>query len=194
MKQELIQNSYLGVPGFIPSTRAHELANLFEAHLQASGAAPDPQCPLSPAMYNFMPFVALLVEKTPHVSELIGEPVLPTYAYARSYKRGDTLLRHRDRPACEISLTLNLKTTVAWPVYIEKPNKDVACLDQSPGDAMLYLGCEADHWRDVYQGDNHVQVFLHYVRANGPKAWAYFDREQQQAPTAPTGRLPVVWL
>ena len=33
----------------------------------------------------------------------------PTYSYARIYKTGDILHRHKDRFSCEISTTLNLR-------------------------------------------------------------------------------------
>ena len=37
------------------------------------------------------------------------------------------------------------------------------------GDAVLYKGCEVDHWREPYtEGTKLAQVFLHYVDANGP--------------------------
>jgi len=188
MKIELIKNNYLVSKNFIEPSRAGVLAEEFE---KQQNLTLDNQCPSSPAMYNFMPFVCLLVEKVTHVSDLIGEPVLPTYTYARTYKYGEILHRHRDRAACEISLTLNLTKSTPWPICIQRPDKSEVCLEQNPGDAMLYLGCAADHWREPYDGNHHVQVFLHYVRANGSKAWAYFDKEKLQAPTPATGELPV---
>lgn len=191
MKIELIQNNYLVAKSFIGENKAKKLAEEFE---KQTNLMLDEQCPSSLAMYDFMPFVRLLIEKIPDVSELIGEPVLPTYTYARIYKHGEILHRHRDRPACEISLTLNLTKSESWPICIQRPDGGETCLEQSPGDAMLYLGCVADHWREPYAGDHHVQVFLHYVRANGAKAWAYFDKRKDPEPTLPSGKLPVTWL
>ena len=34
-----------------------------------------------------------------------GLQLIPTYSYARIYKKGDILKRHKDRPSCEISTT-----------------------------------------------------------------------------------------
>ena len=178
MKQKLIENNYLFVPSFISSEKAEELAEEFCTEEKLGTLNLDDQCPKSPAMYDFMPFVRLMVEKVPHVSELIGEPVLPTYTYARIYNNGEILHRHRDRPACEVSLTLNLRKTSNWNIGVQKPNGEEVSLNQNAGDAMLYLGCVADHWREPYLGNHHVQVFLHYVRANGPNCWAYFDKQQ----------------
>jgi hypothetical protein len=43
----------------------------------------------------------------------------------------------------------------------------------------VYRGCEVEHWREEFrapQGSYHVQVFLHYVDANGPYSEFKFDK------------------
>ncbi len=150
----------------------------------------DSQAPNSQAMYNFMPFVRLLVEKVPEVSELLGEKVLPTYTYARVYKENSELIRHRDRPACEISLTLNLSKDKDWPIYFQRSDGSEAFVELAPGDAVMYLGCQADHWRNKFAGEEYTQLFMHYVRSYGSKSWAYFDKLQQQNPTPPVADIP----
>jgi alkylated DNA repair dioxygenase AlkB len=176
---QIEQNNFLYVPSFISQERAQFLQQEFYK-LEASGQySKDPQAPNSPAIYNFKPFLELLCEKINEVGKLIGESVFPTYTYARIYKNGEVLVRHRDRPACEISLTLHIGGDAAWDIGIQKANGEEVTLDLKQGDAMLYLGCNADHWRDKpFTGQNYSQVFLHYVRSNGPNAWAYFDKKQ----------------
>jgi hypothetical protein len=179
MSTQLDACNYLCVPGFITPAQAAELALGFEAEAAALGFGGDSQIPQSQASYNHLPFVRLLVEKIPQVSKLVGSPVLPTYTYARVHNDpGVELRRHRDRPACEISLTVNLAKTAAWPICFQRPDGVEVCVDQTPGDAVLYLGCVADHWRPPYTGDHHIQVFLHYVRAYGEFSWAVFDKLQ----------------
>ena len=175
MNSALQENNYVHAPGFITPERAAELAGEFLELERQGRYTKDAQAPNSPAAYNFMPFVRLLVEKVPFVSELCGEPVLPTYAYGRIYKHGEVLRRHRDRDACEISFTLNLAQDADWPIYIEKPDGNAVALNLGPGEAVMYLGCDTDHWREQYTGQNHVQVFLHYVRAYGPRAYTFFN-------------------
>jgi hypothetical protein len=179
VKQELEQNNFLFIPGFINSEHAQSLQKQF-AELEKTGkCSKDIQAPNSPAIYNFKPFLELLCEKTNEVSNLIGETVLPTYTYARIYKNGEILARHRDRPACEISLTVHIGGDADWDISIQKPSGEESHLNLNLGDAMMYLGCTADHWRDKpFTGQNYGQVFLHYVRSNGPNAWAYFDKRQ----------------
>lgn len=194
MRIEIIENNYLHIPEFISVDNAHNLAKQFQEHCKKFNIQGDPQAPNSQAVYNFLPFVKLLVKKIPHVSELLGEDVLPTYTYARVYKKGSVLTRHRDRPACEISFTLNISKDINWPIFFQRPDNSEISIELNPGDAVLYLGCQADHWRNKFEGQDHVQVFLHYVRANGPKAWAFFDKLQQQEPTLPTTDLPITIL
>jgi hypothetical protein len=176
MNQILADNNYLVVPGFISQERAQNLQQEFYVLERDGGWEKDPQAPNSPAIYNFKPFLELLCEKTPEISALIGEVVLPTYCYARIYKGPEVLVKHRDRGACEISLTLNLGGDVEWPIFIQKPDGTEVSVLLNPGDAMLYLGCIADHWRKQYTGVEYAQVFMHYVRSNGPCAKYYFDR------------------
>lgn len=181
MNPKLEQNNYLYVPSFITLQEADELAQAFFIAQGDGFLCLDPQCPSSPAIYNLMPCVKTLVKKVQQVSELCGEDVLPTYTYGRIYSKSEVLTRHRDRDACEISLTVNLqKDEINWPIFIQKPNGEEVSLNLNPGDAMIYLGCDADHWREAYQGNMQTQVFFHYVRANGPRAYAYFDKEHHQ--------------
>lgn len=176
MNQELELNNFIYVPGFIAPEQADSLAQQF-IDLEKSGVCTtDPQAPNSPAYYNFKPYLELLCEKTLEVKNLVAEPVLPTYTYARMYKNGEVLEAHQDRQACEISLTVHLSGDCQWPIYIQKPDGKPVSLNLNVGDAMLYLGCTASHWREEFLGEQYIQVFLHYVRSNGPNSWAYFDR------------------
>jgi hypothetical protein len=190
MQLEIIQNNYLHVPGFLTPEEAASLAKEFKEHCKKFGLLGDPQAPNSQAMYDFMPFLCLLIEKIPEVNKLLGEVVLPTYTYARVYKQGSELLRHRDRPACEISLTINLSKDSEWPIYFQRPDGSETSVELNPGDAVLYLGCQADHWRNEFKGQEYTQLFMHYVRAHGSKAWAYFDKLQNQPPTPPATEFP----
>jgi hypothetical protein len=194
MRLEIIKNNYLHIPGFIKPDLAFALSKEFKDHCVKFNLQGDSQAPNSHSMYDFMPFVRLMVEKVPEVSELLGEKVLPTYTYARVYKEGSELLRHRDRPACEISLTLNLSKDKDWPIYFQRPDGSETSKELEPGDAVMYLGCQSDHWRNKFEGQECVQLFMHYVRAYGSKSWAYFDKQQQQDPTAPIDSIPKTFL
>lgn len=180
MNNKLIENNYIVLPDFISKERSSDLSFEFLKHCKENNLEGDAQAPDSYSLYNYLPFLELLCEKTPEISSAIGEVVLPTYTYARVYKNGSELLRHTDRDACEISLTLHLHGDSTWPIWIETPNGEQRSVDLNPGDAMIYLGRIAPHWRDRYDGEYYTQVFLHYVRSRGDCAYAYFDKLNEQ--------------
>lgn len=194
MNQQLIDNNYIHIPNFISKEEANNLADqlIYFSKTIGNDMHYDPQAPNSLAKYNFLPFVKVLVKKINEVSEILKEDVLPTYTYTRIYKHGEVLNRHRDRAACEISITLNLKKDNDWPIWFQKPNGEEISLELNQGDAVMYLGEISDHWRNAYQGQEHVQLFLHYIRAEGSKCWAVFDQLKQQPPTLEKGKIPHV--
>ena len=176
MKNTLIENNYIVLPNFISKERASNLSFEFLKHCKENNLEGDSQAPNSYSAYNYTSFLELLCEKTPEISSAIGETVLPTYAYSRVYKNGSELVRHVDRDACEVSLTLHLHGDSNWPIWIETPSGESRCVELNPGDAMIYLGKIAPHWRETYDGEYYSQVFLHYVRSRGDCAYAYFDK------------------
>ena len=178
MNKQLQENNYFLIDNFISPEQAYQLYNIFKQDALAGKLKyGDVQCPISFSTYNYRWFIELLVNKCFSLSELMEETMLPTYSYSRLYKKGEVLEKHTDRPACEVSITLHLGSDgVPWPIYFTKPNGEVVSVELKPGQAAIYLGIESEHWRDEYQGDDYVQVFLHYVRARGDNWSHYFDR------------------
>jgi len=127
----------------------------------------------------------LLIALKPKMEKETGYKLNETYSYARLYKKGDTLHRHKDRFSCEISTTMNLGGD-AWPIYLDptgadnvidekknliKPNAPKGIrVDLKPGDMLIYSGCELEHWRERFEGETCCQVFLHYNNAKLPAA------------------------
>ena len=123
------------------------------------------------------------------VSKFVGCKVVPTYVYARMYKNGGILKKHTDRPACEISVTLHLGGDTSWPIWIQTPEGDAVSVNLQEGDSMIYLGCIAPHWRNIYFGNTYAQVFLHYVRKNGIYASEENDSADDPYANANTKKL-----
>ena len=186
MNKSLTENNYIYIPNFISEASAKVMSQNFKKYCDDNEIPGDTQSPNSSAKYDFIDFLELLCEKSSVVSHIIGETVLPTYSYARVYRNGSVLERHRDRDACEISLTVHLDGDTDWPIYIQTPAGEEVELILKPGDAMLYLGCVADHWRNQFLGREYVQVFLHYVRSRGDKSYAYFDKTKEKPKTKET--------
>lgn len=180
MIQELIENNFLIVREFIDVSRAKNLSKEFIQYCEKNNIQDDVQIPNTPAKYNYISFLELLCEKTSKVSDIIEETVLPTYCYARTYKTGDILTKHTDRDACEISLTLHLDGDKEWEIYVQTPSGKEVSVKLRSGDALLYMGCDAPHWRNEYGGSYYSQVFMHYVRSRGERSYAYFDNKDKK--------------
>lgn len=176
MNAELEKNNYVFIPRLIDPERAKRIGSEYESFSEYHLLGGDGQAPNSRCLYDYKETLKLLCELTPEISKRSGLTVLPTYSYIRVYQSGDDLKRHSDRDSCEISVTLNLEGDCDWPIYIQRPDGTTASVTMQPGDAMLYLGCRADHWRDPIPGTKCIQVFLHYVDSDGPKAGNYFDK------------------
>ncbi len=151
-------------------------------HLTARAAAgtvitDDEQVPGTPSVYGGVVLDGLMEELRPTVEHCTGLRLYPTYSYGRLYRHGDTLPKHRDRAACEISVSLNLsqEPDEPWPLHMQFGQHDIA-VTLKPGDALLYRGTELTHWREPYAGTCMAQIFLHYVDQDGPHAEQKFDR------------------
>ena len=179
MIKQLQDNSYVIVDNFIDETRAYMLYEGFkhDAQYNPSAFTKDHQCPNSAAMYDWKGFIELLIEATPFISQVMGETMFPTYSYARLYEKGEVLKRHKDRPACEVSLSCHLGSDgTPWPISFKKPDGEEISVELKPGQAVIYLGCIAEHWRDAFTGAEYGQVFLHYVRSQGDNWKQYFEK------------------
>ncbi len=118
---------------------------------------------------------SILELSTLAIERITQKNLWPTFAYCRLYENRDVLRRHRDRPGCEISVSVSLGHDVrdvrkvspdyAWPIYMN--GNAVAC---EPGDMVIYKGCDVLHWREAFEGESQALLFLHYI-----------DRERKDA-------------
>jgi len=132
----------------------------------------DEQVPNTYSHYSDIAMETLLEEVKPIMEKHTGIKLSPTYSYARIYKKGDVLARHKDRYSCEISTTLNLGGD-KWPIYLDptgKESQDGIKVDLEPGDMLIYSGCELEHWREEFTGKDCGQVFLHYNKSSSKTA------------------------
>ena len=148
------------------------------------GTWEDKQIPNTYACYGDFFMETLMVKVLPIMQKHTGLKLVPTYTYTRAYKKGDILHRHKDRPSCEISTTINLGGD-PWSIFIDptgtnnilsgsetttvvKPNAPEGVEVQlDVGDMLVYSGCDLEHWREPFKGNLCVQVFLHYNHADG---------------------------
>jgi len=124
----------------------------------------DEQIPNTYSHYSDIAMETLLQEVKPVMEKHTKLKLIETYSYARIYKKGDLLARHKDRYSCEVSTTLNLGGD-PWPIYLDPTGQTGQAgieVNLNPGDMLIYSGCELEHWREEFKGESCGQVFLHY--------------------------------
>ena len=135
----------------------------------------DEQVPNTYSHYSDIAMETLLLKVKSVMEKETGLKLIENYSYARIYKKGDILHRHKDRFSCEISTTLNLGGDI-WPIFLEPNPKNGKVIDGkyisdntkgikvilNPGDMLVYRGNELEHWREPFEGEDCAQVFLHY--------------------------------
>jgi len=135
------------------------------------------------------------------LEQVIGRKLYNTYYYDRFYFPGQPLIKHTDRPSCEISVTIHIGTNIkeSWPIWIKTPDTfedntmktliasgENRSVHLEAGDGMVYKGCERPHWRDPMPGlleskinkDESLyyhQIFFHYVLQDGIRAHHAWD-------------------
>jgi len=189
------KNNFLVIKKVIEPKVAEFIYNYFSMKLQVArtffdtkyispfatefGVWNDNQVPNTYSHYSDIAMETLLLAVQPVMEKETGLKLIPTYSYARIYKKGDILHRHKDRFSCEISTTLNLGGD-KWPIYVE-PNPKMGGLvegkgyisnntkgikvDLKQGDMLVYRGNILEHWREEFKGQDCGQVFLHYNNA-----------------------------
>ena len=139
----------------------------------------DQQIPETYSHYADIVMETLLQKVKPIMEKESGVKLIETYSYARIYKKGDELHRHKDRYSCEISTTMHLGGD-EWSIFVEpsgEEGKKGIEVQLTQGDMLIYRGCDLEHWREAFEGENCGQVFLHYNDATGENAQINkFDR------------------
>ena len=130
------------------------------------------QIPHTYSSYADIAMETLMLKCQPIMEKATGLKLTPAYTFARIYKNGDVLKRHKDRFSCEISTTLYLGGE-EWPIYLEPSGKEGQKgikVDLKSGDMLVYSGCELEHWREKFKGKECIQAFLHYNNRKTPGA------------------------
>ena len=166
MNPQFAEQGYVGVEDFL-EPGVVELAYHYvkmRIKLGFGKLPPKPDQIGARAEYGDHLMEALLDQSTPKVEQIVGKTLWPTYSFYRLYTQGMDLKRHRDRPSCEYSASICLGRSVDedWPLFADET--PYPC---QPGSALIYKGCDVEHWREPLPKGEQLQVFLHYVDKEG---------------------------
>jgi hypothetical protein len=203
------RDGYALIREMIPPEVAHAFMAMIRRRLLPGGvvpAAPE-DLPLGVLKRNVFevysqslpPMKTFLWGLTPVMEQVAGRRLLPTYDYFRIYRQGDLCFVHRDRPACEhsMSLTIAYSDGKPWPLELgregEAGPQDIITEDFGPermaslsmevGDAVAYQGYEHRHGR-ITPNPNawSAHLFLHWIDPDGPHREQAFDGRDSAEP------------
>ena len=175
------QQGYVVIKQFIPRIMCEYIARNIKV-LEANSRLSFGDTQVEKAFSGGSPAVTetLLDLMTPVLSDTLNCELYPTYSYLRIYVKGAELAKHVDRFSCEVSVTVPIEYEGPniWPLCIEIGG-NVKKIEIDPGDALIYKGIQIPHWREPFEGERQVQVFLHYVKKDGKYSEFKFDKRPQ---------------
>jgi hypothetical protein len=195
-REKFANSKYAVLQSLFPPAQTAAIRRFYRDYV-AQGFMPfgDAQVENRYRQYNepFATFIHKML--TPLMSEIVGEPVKPSYCYAASYKDSAVLNPHTDRLACEFSISFqvdyepeppghlspwalyvepfewsgDLPETGAqldWDKYSDEKTAGTA-IHLANGDGLVYKGRELVHYRYALPaGHRSTSLFFHYVAAD----------------------------
>jgi hypothetical protein len=164
---------YLVVKGILPPVMLDYLRVYYAILLANDKLHKDSQCPSSLALGGDPALDALLEWIRPKISRLVGFDLAPTYSYTRRYAKGEVLVRHTDRAACQISVTIAItipKRAKPSVIHLKPPESTETKIEMFEGDGCIYAGTEVEHWREPFRAAGYIQLFLHFVAKRGRRS------------------------
>lgn len=176
-RAEFEENGYVKVSGLIDAATVDLLRRYIDSESAKKHLKADTTVARSIFAYGDAVMEEVLLCLLPRIENESGRKLYPTYSYYRVYQPGANLMRHTDREACEISVSVNIlsEADTPWPLWVENGGR-ASPIALNAGDGLLYRGCDCPHWREPFTGTRSAQVFLHYVDRVGPHASYLFDK------------------
>ena len=126
------------------------------------------------AWYSPICFETLSTLIKSKVEQVVNKPLHSSYSYGRIYNKGSVLTKHTDRKSSELTVSICLRKDIPWALNWEWEGQTLA-FDADPGDAIIGCGSATPHWRNPYEGEEHVQAFMQYVVAGGDYDYLKYD-------------------
>lgn len=128
-------------------------------------------CPLSQWVYGDDCFSEVHQFFCAQLSSLFGIELIATFNAVRLYSQNATLPKHRDREACEFSLSIpiDFQGDELWPIYLsqEKQEEPGIPISLKVGDGIMLQGAKMYHWRKPLKSQWQIQAFFFFVDAAG---------------------------
>jgi|DEB0MinimDraft_3_1074331.scaffolds.fasta_scaffold02189_10 hypothetical protein len=178
MTKPFIEDKYIVCKEFLDRQTIGTISKYLEYKMRRGEWVPKNNSETTIYEYYADPLLEVVLETAQHkVEEVTGLVLVPSYSFTRVYQEGEELKPHIDRPACEISVTVNVATVGgSSKIYLRNEKGEKSC-ELNAGDAVVYKGCEVIHRREKLKaGMLVVQFMLHYTVDNGAHSSHKFDK------------------
>lgn len=112
------------------------------------------------------------------IEQVTNKRLYKTYSIVREYVKGQRLPFHSDRPSCEISATVQLKSMGQWPFEIFDKDGQKHSIVLNDGDFIIYNGAQVHGRQQSCVYEEHLQCFLHWVDADGQYSHLKYDQRE----------------
>lgn len=135
------------------------------------------QCPSSQWVYEDACYTEVHKLLCEQLSAQLGIELIATFNSVRLYSNNATLPKHRDREACEFSLSVSIDYAgdEIWPIHLSDKEQDEQghAISLAIGDGVILQGAKVYHWREPLKSQWQIQAFFFFVDAAGEfKAYA----------------------
>ena len=165
-QHEFTEKGQVFVPQLLSRDICRLLRDYVEFKMKTDGLVFDNEpdfIPKSLTLYGDPFTEAILKNLVPVIERITRLKLYPTYSFLRVYKEGDVLPKHRDRLSGDIGSSICIgydydDSEYQWPIFMED-----AEVTMKPGDAVVYRGIRNIHWREAFERDWHLQIFMFFV-------------------------------
>ena len=110
---------------------------------------------------------------TPHVSKILNKKIIPSFCFTRMYFPGSKLNFHKDRDACEITVS-HCHYGTPWKIYILEED-----FTTEKGISICYEGIDKSHGRIAPIANNALYSFYHWVEKDGKYDEFKYDKSEK---------------
>jgi hypothetical protein len=129
------------------------------------------QCPSSQWVYEDACYAEVHKLLSEQLSKLLGIELIATFNAVRLYSHRANLPKHRDREACEFSLSVPIDYAgdEQWPLCLADKQEDELghAVSLAIGDGVMLQGAKVYHWRRPLKNQWQIQAFFFFVDAAG---------------------------
>ncbi len=171
LAEELSERQFVQIDKLLTRETCQLLSKRIQILQSAEKLKKCDQCPDSQWVYEDACYAEVHKLLSEQLSGLLGIELIATFNAVRLYTHKANLPKHRDRDACEYSLSvpIDYSGNELWPLYLADNEQDEQghSVSLKIGDGVMMQGANLYHWRKPLKNQWQIQAFFFFVDATG---------------------------